>query len=553
MRFPILGETKTKRTNKSDVISRYYAISAFDWQPFNELVTDATASAHARLAAGLIATGMVKAAVLAKCPDYEQVLRDSLPQLLMADEWYDGATQEDILSRGKVIDAIFNPRDPLWCYPTRGEFAVLREIVQIIMGTIEIDRDDATAEGWSHRVIPQAAPRTRELQWFANRPFRCRDWSGTEQEQREFERRWQRKPYSIHSPEQVALLQADLASAAEACRQLPFEELRGEYESLATQICKAAELGQAIYAKQAAPEDIRTKLPDYMIERMLEEVGIHVGPPKKKFYANPFFNELQCGDAKKLGFTAKLLEQEFPTLGDDCESLGPQGNPAFCYRLCVDKCVWMLYDWHFGFRGVVRPPDVVTKGVELSLNYFRVVGERLAAKSGDLTMDAAWFEPYSAALLLTTLSGDTSRRTLLSDYLHPTLTVEKTTVSRADAALGDLLLSIAASFQSSPMDTVPLLKRLRKSRRARPKLLFEAWQALESGDRAKFIAALAASTSTFAKTAADDRPRAAIALPESILAALAHERGWTDLDLASPVAARLVTQASLTWEVEDAV
>lgn len=527
-------------------MSDYYMLTAFDWRPFDALVSDPASNAHAKLAAGLIATGMVKAEALAGCPEYEELLRESIRHLLPAHEWYDGASPDDVLTRGKLLDGVFNPKDPLWCYPTRGEFAVLWEIVQIIIGTIEIARDDSTAEGWSHRVIPGAAPRTRELQWFGNRPFRYRGWDGAQQTQREFEQRYQRKPYSIHSPQQVLLLKADIASAADECGRLPSEELREEYESLATQVNKAAESGQALYVKQTYPKDIRTKLPDYMIERMLEKVGIQVGPPKKKFYANPFFNEIQCGDPKKLTYAAKCLEKEFATMGDDCEALGPQGNPAFCYQLCIDKCIWILYDWHFGFRGALRPREVLTKGAEMALNYLRVVGDRLATAraNGDSTVDA-WYGPYSAALLLTTLGGNTRQRTLLSDYLHAGLTVEKTIVPRTEAALGGVLLCIAASFQSSPMNVAPLVKRLQKARKTRAKLLFDAWQALQGGDQTRFTTALAESTAAFAKTAADDRPRAAVALPESILAGLAHERGWTDRSFESPIAARLVTRESL--------
>lgn len=529
-------------------MSEYYVLTAFDWQPFDELVSDSASSAHAKLAEGLISTGMVKTTVLADCPEYQAVLRDSLPQLLVADEWYNGASQEDVTSRGTVLDAIFNRKDPLWCYPTTGEFAVLWDIVQLIVGRVEIV---ATDEGWSHRFIAGDAPRTRELQWLGNRPFRCGGWDGAEPAQRDFLARYKRMPYSIHSPAQVALLKADIADAAEACRRLPFEELRDEYESLAGQIGKAVELGQALYVKRADPKDVRTS-PDYMIERMLEDVGIHIGPPKKKFYAHSYFNELQCGDYKELTYRAKCLEEDFQTMGEDCESLGPQGNPAYCYRLCIDKCLWMLYDWHFGFRGATPPQDVVAKGVDMALKYFRLIADRLvtATANAEWMEDAAWFEPYSEALLLSTLGGYIRERTLLSDYVHLGLglATEKTTLSRNEAGLRDVLLCIAASFQSSPMDIAPLLKRLRKSRNSRLKPLLQAWEAIQSGHQAKFTGALTECIASFAKTAADNRPRAAIALMESILTCLAYERGWRNLDFELPIEARLVTRRSIDMD-----
>lgn len=96
------------------------------------------------------------------------------------------------------------------------------------------------------------------------------------------------------------------------------------------------------------------------------------------------------------------------------------------------------------------------------------------------------------------------------------------------------------------MGTAPLVERLQKCRKQRPKLLFKAWEALQGADRPKFHSALADSTANFAKTTADDdRPRTAVAVQESILAALAYEHGWTDLEFELPVAARLVTHQSL--------
>ncbi|HUY91861.1 MAG TPA: hypothetical protein VMV10_24180 [Pirellulales bacterium] len=184
----------------------------------------------------------------------------------------------------------------------------------------------------------------------------------------------------------------------------------------------------------------------------------------------------------------------------------------------------------------------------MALVYFDVVRDQLAKMTADTPWNeqARWFEPYSEVLLLATLGGQTRERMQLSELLHPKLVVEDLALPHTEAAIGDLLLCIAASFQSSPMDTAPLEARLQKSRKRRPKLLYKAWQALQSGDSAKFSAALAESTANFAETTAkDDHPLTAIALQESILAALAYERGWTDLSFELPIAARLVTHQSL--------
>lgn len=262
---------------------------------------------------------------------------------------------------------------------------------------------------------------------------------------------------------------------------------------------------------------------------------------------NHFFNYIKCGNPAKLAQTTKVREEQFPTLGDDCRS-EKCVNKASCWRFHVSDCVQMIYRWHFGFLGKLGPHEIAEKGVEMARAYFGVVSDRLAKMTADTdySEEAAWFEPYSQALLMATFAGCTNEREQFSDFLHPALTVEKMALPHTEAALGDVLLCVAASFQSSPMPIGPLEQRLQKCRKQRPKLLFKAWQMLQSGDRAKFAANLSDSTANFAKTTAeDDHPLTAVALPESILAALAYERGWKDLSFELPIAARLVTHQSL--------
>lgn len=263
---------------------------------------------------------------------------------------------------------------------------------------------------------------------------------------------------------------------------------------------------------------------------------------------NDFFNQIKCDTPQELARQVKFSEEEFPVLGDDCAALGPQGNRPFCYQICVSRCAQMVYRWHFGFRAAVPLEKILKKGVDMALTYFGLVRDDLAKMTAqtDWREQAAWFEPYSESLLLATLAGCTRERTQLSDLLHPALSVERMALPHTEAALGDVLLCVAASFQSSAMDTAPILERLQKCRKQRPKLLFKAWQALESGDRTKFASALADATANFAKTTADDDSHhTAVALQESILAAIAYERGWTDLSFELPIAARLVTHQSL--------
>ena len=262
---------------------------------------------------------------------------------------------------------------------------------------------------------------------------------------------------------------------------------------------------------------------------------------------NAFFDELKCGDPADLAGRVTYFEtKKFTTLGEDCMELKKE-SVGFCLERTISSCVQTVYNWHFGFRGTLTPEQITAKGIHMAKKYFAHVGDDLAKAGPDMPWDEeiAWFEPYSEALLLATLSGDTKERTELSDYLHGNLVVEGMAIP-TEPALGDVLLCIAASFQSTPMDTAPLEERLQKSRKKRPKLLFKALKALQSDDPSAFVSSIADSTANFAKTTAeDDLPLNAIALLESILVGLAYERGWTDLSFDLPIAARLVTRRSL--------
>jgi hypothetical protein len=283
---------------------------------------------------------------------------------------------------------------------------------------------------------------------------------------------------------------------------------------------------------------------DRELVELLENVGIQVSPAKKT--DNSYFNEIKCGIPRKLQEQVNCFEKGFPTLGSDCRS-DECIEKAFCWQVHISGCTGMIHWRHFGFRGKLNPQQILDKGIEMAQNYFKVVADRLAKARPKMhwTKEVAWYQPYSQALLLATLAGRPRERTRLSDYLHPKLVVETVAIP-IEPVLGDVLLCIAAPLQTKPMDSAPLQERLQKSRKKRPKLLFKAWQALETGDRAKFASALADSMANFTKTtAAADRPSTAIALEESILAALAYERGWTDLTFELPIAARLVTHQSL--------
>lgn len=237
---------------------------------------------------------------------------------------------------------------------------------------------------------------------------------------------------------------------------------------------------------------------------------------------NRFLDYLKCGSPQSFADRVKVLEKQFPALGDECRGY-PDMGAALCFAGCISRCVWMIYDRHFGFYGEVPAQQAMEKGVQMALTYFRFVGERLAKARAGMRWDkeVAWFEPYSQALLMATLGGLTQERRQLSEFLQPKLVVETVAIP-IEAALGDVLLCVAGSLQSSPMDTAPIAARLQKCRKQRPKLLFKAWRALEAGDRATFASTLADSTANYAKTTADDhRMDRAIALLESILATLA--------------------------------
>ena len=194
---------------------------------------------------------------------------------------------------------------------------------------------------------------------------------------------------------------------------------------------------------------------------------------------NEYFEKLKCGAPQKIADRMKSLEKRVPKLGEDCLSEKcAKANRPWCFQDCINTCAQLIYSRHFGFGGPALDSEDL-EGVELAQTYFSMVGDDLAKAGGKRkrTDEIAWFEPYSETLLLSPLAGctrpaDANFRSAASDARCRRVAIP------IELALGDVLLCMAASFQSSPMDTAPLQKRLKSSRKPRPKLLFKAWQSL---------------------------------------------------------------------------
>ncbi|HEY2253106.1 MAG TPA: hypothetical protein VGH74_18665 [Planctomycetaceae bacterium] len=94
---------------------------------------------------------------------------------------------------------------------------------------------------------------------------------------------------------------------------------------------------------------------------------------------NAFFDELKCGNPRKLVENVKFCEKEFPKLGDDClgKECAEESRP-FCFQMCISDCAQMIYRWHFGFRGKLPPQKRSGLRTRLDRSVIRAAHRRAA-------------------------------------------------------------------------------------------------------------------------------------------------------------------------------
>ncbi|TWT32081.1 hypothetical protein [Blastopirellula retiformator] len=208
----------------------------------------------------------------------------------------------------------------------------------------------------------------------------------------------------------------------------------------------------------------------------------------------------------------------------------------------ITSCMWGLTIRHFGFPYETPALAYCQKGLELAELYFNLVGPKILAAAPKVE----WYTVSLRSFLLASLSNQHEVRTQFADYLVPQLQVEPMAIPE-EPLHGDLLLVIASSMRSEPMNVTQQLTQLGNSRKKRPKLLLQAFHALQNDDQAKFTQSIIASTDRFVNSSACENNVLldATAKLESVLVGLAWEKGWQDLDFPFETAARLITHRSI--------
>jgi len=224
-----------------------YFVSKFDWQPFADLVSNADSEAHTRLAEHIVSAEAAKSGPLAKMGRSKGKVAEKLRKILLAEEWYAGKSSADVLAVTGLLSILFRPDGPIELHVEPVDDEVPFEAVHLIVGGMAIDAKRSQGQNVFYRMTPDVPPRTQELQWFGNRPFRYAGWDGSNMSQGEFEETAQRTPYSIHSPDQVRLLDEEVGRVAHDYEESPFGEVRCGYHGLAEVVLAAKETGQALY------------------------------------------------------------------------------------------------------------------------------------------------------------------------------------------------------------------------------------------------------------------------------------------------------------------
>jgi hypothetical protein len=243
---------------------------SFDWDGLNEILARPATELARRLARGLRHKEVPHSTGAPALPRTEAELVPFLQTLLGTEDWYAGKSPREASVIDGFVDYLFHiekPLKPLQLKPLSD--GVLSEILDLATGRGELDDDWNTSRA-SNLPISRAdatpVDDATELSSLGSRPFRHPSWDRKAAE----ELLKHNNPftqgadaayfpdYSIHSPEQVRLLQQDLARVRDRMRReldrVKSKSLRTAVianfeDDLAEPIAAAASTGRAVFAR----------------------------------------------------------------------------------------------------------------------------------------------------------------------------------------------------------------------------------------------------------------------------------------------------------------
>lgn len=246
-------------------------MNSFDWAGFNEVLARPSSEIASRLAKKIKKGDIPSSIEDYGMPRGEPEIAAFLDSFLKAVDWYGGKTPREAHLIDGVVYALFADKilaKPLKIRPMG--MGINTEIVDIARGVMEINEDRA-GPGDTYLYLKKtdlaAPPDVSEILHLGFRPFRSPAWDRQSNEEVMGLRFTSTDgieavhiaEYSIHSPDQVATLAAEMGPIQDrVCRELdrvksiPLREgLTAHFEAdLADPIRKAADAGRAVFARQ---------------------------------------------------------------------------------------------------------------------------------------------------------------------------------------------------------------------------------------------------------------------------------------------------------------
>lgn len=185
----------------------------------------------------------------------------------------------------------------------------------------------------------------------------------------------------------------------------------------------------------------------------------------------------------------------------------PDGwSPLLCREGDLMASLDMITMAHLGFDIPVSVQQRLNEGFDVAVDYF--VGEwwkddETSKQRMDKTSDEfepCWFNAFSTGLLLGLLSQRWDDVARICDWVDAELNTEYLG-DDIEEQLVHLYKSIAAGLRDKPMRGIEQLEaKIKKSRKLRPKLLFQAWDAARNKNQAAFDETFIKSLEHFAST-----------------------------------------------------
>ncbi|PQO41985.1 hypothetical protein C5Y93_26865 [Blastopirellula marina] len=199
------------------------------------------------------------------------------------------------------------------------------------------------------------------------------------------------------------------------------------------------------------------------------------------------------------------------------------------------------------YAGAPKSTEFLTAGCQAALKYFQYQTGRSKPYDGD-----CYIEELEQALLLAVLADDWTTFAELCETMRPHLASSKVRMpDDPPEEEGMVLLVMGSTFRAKKIKGVDKFhEKIRKSRKKRCHFLLDAWEAIEQENWEAFQKALTAATKKHitrtSKAKSWYEMSMMIAKPESILWAIARQRGMPEIELAEEVADRIITPETIS-------